>query len=905
MSPRARRSAQVFEFSFASNTSTIINFLIFVALVVTLGATTIGHAQSLREFSPRVLVRDFEPRQPLPGHINVSATLPIAMVGQSYNAVVSVSGGKAPYRFSVTIGSLPTGLVLNPTTGSITGTPVATGTSRFAIFVFDGQGDHGDKRFVLPVGQSKNARISISPSTATLNSAAQKQFTALVRGTAQTAVTWSASQGNISRGGMFTAPSVQTTTTVTVTASSTSAGKASASVTVMASQAPPPPPPPPPSNSLTVVTTTIPGASLASSYAAVVSASGGTLPYNWTISSGSLPSGIQLSSSGALSGMTTQLGQFSFTVQVTDAAANTASQSLMLSVTSQPAPSGNFDGPAELPRVHMLSTMADTPAPGNNIAVSAGGNLQNALNAANCGDTITLQAGATFTGAFTLPAKACDDQHWIIIRTSAPDSALPPEGTRLTPCFGGVASLPGRPALNCSSTQPVLAKLVFPQPNGSGPVILAGGANHYRLLGLEITRAVGTGFIGPLISGHGTSADHIVIDRSWVHGTAQDESVAGISLTAMSNFAVIDSYINDFHCTSIAGSCTDAHAVSGGLGSLPSGTFQIVDNFLEASGENILFGGGPASTTPADIEIRRNHFFKPMQWMPGSANFVGGAGGHAFVVKNHLELKNAQRVLVEGNIMENSWGGFSQVGFSILLTPKNQAQGTGNVCPICQVTDVTIRFNTISHVGSGISLADALSDNGGAALAGERYSIHDVTLDDISASKYTGGGGLFQIFNQWHTNVLNSISINHVTGFPDPSKHIISLGNLVSNPPMWGLSFTNSIVLTPQFPVWSTGGTTNCAAPNTPLLSLTACFTKQLFTSNALVAPPSSASAPNWPSGNFFPASFASVQFVNFNGGNGGDYHLLPSSPYKNAATDGQDLGADIDAIQAAIAGVY
>jgi hypothetical protein len=209
-------------------------------------------------------------------------------------------------------------------------------------------------------------------------------------------------------------------------------------------------------------------------------------------------------------------------------------------------------------------------------------------------------------------------------------------------------------------------------------------------------------------------------------------------------------------------------------------------------------------------------------------------------------------------------------------------------------------------VGAGMALANALSDNGGAAFSGERYSIHDVTLDDISASRYNGGGGLFQIFNAWQVNVLNSISIDHVTAFPDPSRVIISLGNQSSNPQMTGLSFTNSIVLTPQFPVWSTGGgTANCAYHNVPTLSLNACFTQQVFTSNALIATPVSASPANWPAGNYFPASIAAVQFVNFNGANGGDYHLLASSPYKNAATDGKDIGADISAIQAAIAGVY
>jgi hypothetical protein len=46
------------------------------------------------------------------------------------------------------------------------------------------------------------------------------------------------------------------------------------------------------------------------------------------------------------------------------------------------------------------------------------------------------------------------------------------------------------------------------------------------------------------------------------------------------------------------------------------------------------------------------------------------------------------------------------------------------------------------------------------------------------------------------------------------------------------------------------------------------------------------------------------VQFVNYNGGNGGDYHLQLSSPYKRKGTDGKDLGADVDAIQSATAGV-
>src|SRR6202046_3747754 len=158
-----------------------------------------------------------------------------------------------------------------------------------------------------------------------------------------------------------------------------------------------------------------------------------------------------------------------------------------------------FDGPAELPRVTVLSAMSDTPAPGAVISLNAGDDLQSALNSATCGDTIQLQPGATFTGRFTFPAKSCDDNHWIIVRTSAADSVLPAEGSRLTPCYAGVSSLPGRPAFKCASAHHVVAKLVM-GAGGSGPINFALGANHYRLIGLEVTRLTGTGIVYALAS---------------------------------------------------------------------------------------------------------------------------------------------------------------------------------------------------------------------------------------------------------------------------------------------------------------------------------------------------------------------------------------------------------------------
>jgi hypothetical protein len=182
---------------------------------------------------------------------------------------------------------------------------------------------------------------------------------------------------------------------------------------------------------------------------------------------------------------------------------------------------------------------------------------------------------------------------------------------------------------------------------GSGPVQFAAGANHYRLIGLEITRPVGTPVVHNLVSVQGGgAADHVVLDRVWLHGTAQDDTVRGVALGGMTNFGVVDSFFSDFHCTATVGACTDAQSVLGGLGSLPMGPYKVVNNFLEASGENILFGGGTATLTPADIEVRRNHFFKPLIWKKGQPGYVGGSSGYPFVVKNHFELKNAQRVLM-------------------------------------------------------------------------------------------------------------------------------------------------------------------------------------------------------------------------------------------------------------------
>jgi hypothetical protein len=757
-----------------------------------------------------------------------------------------------------------------------------------------------------------NVTITLSPATATIPSGGSQQFVATVTSTSNTAVVWHASAGTISSSGLFTAPSVTAPTSVIISASSStpvtpitgpgrpiaSAAIVSGSVTSSAQVTVNP------AGALAISTQALPGSDVGVPYSAGLTATGGVAPYQWQITAGTLPAGLTLDpSSGMITGTPSQSGTSNFTTFVTDAKSHTASQPLSLTATGSSS-NANYDGPAELPLVYVQTSMADTPAPGSVISVPQGGDLQQALNSVKCGDTIQLQAGAVYTGSFTFPALSCDNAHWIIVRTSAPDSSLPAENTRLTPCYAGVTSLPGRPALNCASSTNVLAKLQLAS-EGSGPITLANGANHYRFLGLEVTRTPGTGVVYNLAFDQSGAADYVIFDRSWFHGTAQDETERGVMLSGVTYGAVIDSYFSDFHCISVTGSCVDSQAVAGGIGDLASGPLKVVDNFLEAAGECFILGGGTATATPTDIEVSYNHFFKPMTWLKGQPGYVGGANGNPFIVKNHFELKNAERVLFEGNILDDTWGGFSQAGFAILLTPKNQAIGTANVCPACQVTNVTIRYSTISHVGGVMQIGNGLSANGGPPLAGERYSIHDITADDVNATLYAGYGTFAQVSMGPGAPVLQYVTINHVTAF-EPTV-MLNLGDdLATNPVMNNFVFTNNIVNAGSYPTQTTGsgGTTDCAYYSAPLTALTTCFQPYTFSHNAIIATPAVYPASKYPSGNFFPATVSAVDFVNYNNGNGGNYQLQNSSPYKNAGTDGLDLGANIAAIQAAIAGV-
>src|SRR5678815_5808268 len=83
--------------------------------------------------------------------------------------------------------------------------------------------------------------------------------------------------------------------------------------------------------------------------------------------------------------------------------------------------------------------------------------------------------------------------------------------------------------------------------------------------------------------------------------------------------------------------------------------YKIVNNYLEAACEVVLFGGvdSKGSTfVPADAEVRNNYLTKQLSWRLGHPTY---AGIH-WSVKNIFELKSVQRAWIDSNIFENNWG---------------------------------------------------------------------------------------------------------------------------------------------------------------------------------------------------------------------------------------------------------
>jgi hypothetical protein len=603
-------------------------------------------------------------------------------------------------------------------------------------------------------------------------------------------------------------------------------------------------------------------------------------------------------------------------------------------------------------------------AEGANRTVCASGcqysGVQAAIDAAVPGDTILLRAGQTFTGNYVLRNKNTTSTQFITIRSDAADSNFPAAGVRLIP--------EGRAGWN--TRRSVLARLIGAGGTAKSTAIFraAAGAHHYRIQFLEIDGVANVGYETLVELGTGvgqTSLSQVphslVIDRVWLHGHSIKGMKRGIYLNSAST-DILNSYFEDFW------SLADSQAISSTNG---PGPFRIINNHLEAAGENIQFGGDDPkilNLVPSDIQIRGNYMSKDLKWrnpvlttpskptaavasaagslaagthyfkvaavMATGGAYVYSAGsaetaisvsagrsvslswsavagadryriyrgtssnaqtlyletsgtqttftytgasersatprtiGSKWTVKNLLELKNAQRVTIDGNVLEYNWLA-GQQGHAILLTPRNQS-GTA---PWCVVRDVTFTNNTVRHVAAGMYILGR--DDIHTSQQARNLVIRNNLFEDLDHA--FGNSGRFVSISEGPAGLV----FDHNT--------IDNKGTVVEvmSGSVTGFVFTNNIARHNTYGIKGQGTATGNS-------TLATYFPSAVFKGNVLAG----GSASLYPSGNFFPpAADFLAQFVS---PSTGDWRLSSVSIYNNRATDGTDVGTNIGTLQLA-----
>jgi hypothetical protein len=327
----------------------------------------------------------------------LTTTLPPGTINVVYpTQTISAGGGQPPYRWVVVTtgpGNLPPGLTLDGVFGRISGTPTASGTFTFELMVTDNNSNTATGTLSITVG----GNIVITPATLP-NAAAGTAYSQTLTATGgQSPYGWAVTSGSLPVGltlgattgvisGTPTLPG-SATFTVTVTDSTRITGTAVFTLVV--------------SGPVTITTTSLPDGTIGTAYSQTLAATGGTTPYSWAVTTGTLPAGLTLNATtGVISGTPTAAATSSFTVTVTDGGRNTAHQALSIT-TATPLTVTPTTLPAAV--VGTAYTQKFTAAGGKSpYTFALTGTLPTGFTFTASTATISGTAAAAESGSFTL-----------------------------------------------------------------------------------------------------------------------------------------------------------------------------------------------------------------------------------------------------------------------------------------------------------------------------------------------------------------------------------------------------------------------------------------------------------------------------------------------------------------------